>query len=372
MSGFDNGGAAPPPPPPPSAGGGGAIPQRGLGDILTTAFELYRANAAQADHDRRDRGRAAHVRARVAHEGALQTELRRRDNVQTFQDAQDFVNRCSGTHRPFLAARGDRLVHRGRRSSSSSSARSREAEPRRVLGRPVDVEASYRYAFSRLGGIDRARDLLIALAVFLGFFVFFIPAHHLRRLLRDGGAGVHHRTTRRGRRRCRDRGSSCEGIWWHTLRRDRGRRHHRRDRQRDPDRDRRKQLLPLRGSSPRSRQIITAPFVALVCVVLYIDLRVTARGAHRGSAGHAAGRRAGLTRVRSTERRSPSGGASCVSEGGGHRVWEPPRMTDIAALDPTTVRTRFPALARLAPDGRPYVWADAPGGSQWSTRRSRR
>ena len=39
-------------------------------------------------------------------------------------------------------------------------------------------------------------------------------------------------------------------------------------------------------------------------------------------------------------------------------------MTDVAALDPTTVRTRFPALARLAPDGRPYVWADAPGGSQ--------
>lgn len=34
------------------------------------------------------------------------------------------------------------------------------------------------------------------------------------------------------------------------------------------------------------------------------------------------------------------------------------------ALDPTTVRHRFPALARLAPDGRPYVWADAPGGSQ--------
>jgi cysteine desulfurase family protein (TIGR01976 family) len=33
-------------------------------------------------------------------------------------------------------------------------------------------------------------------------------------------------------------------------------------------------------------------------------------------------------------------------------------------LDPTTVRSRFPALARVAPDGRPYVWADAPGGSQ--------
>jgi cysteine desulfurase family protein (TIGR01976 family) len=38
-------------------------------------------------------------------------------------------------------------------------------------------------------------------------------------------------------------------------------------------------------------------------------------------------------------------------------------MSD-SRLDPTTVRARFPALARLAPDGRPYVWADAPGGSQ--------
>ncbi len=34
------------------------------------------------------------------------------------------------------------------------------------------------------------------------------------------------------------------------------------------------------------------------------------------------------------------------------------------AVDPTAIRSRFPALARLAPDGRPYVWADAPGGSQ--------
>ena len=33
-------------------------------------------------------------------------------------------------------------------------------------------------------------------------------------------------------------------------------------------------------------------------------------------------------------------------------------------LDVTALRGRFPALARVAPDGRPYVWADAPGGSQ--------
>ena len=46
-------------------------------------------------------------------------------------------------------------------------------------------------------------------------------------------------------------------------------------------------------------------------------------------------------------------------------VWEPwPMAATDTALDPTAVRHRFPALGRPAPDGRPYVWADAPGGSQ--------
>jgi cysteine desulfurase family protein (TIGR01976 family) len=34
------------------------------------------------------------------------------------------------------------------------------------------------------------------------------------------------------------------------------------------------------------------------------------------------------------------------------------------ALDVQALRARFPALARLGADGRPFVWADAPGGSQ--------
>ncbi len=34
------------------------------------------------------------------------------------------------------------------------------------------------------------------------------------------------------------------------------------------------------------------------------------------------------------------------------------------ALDPTAVRDRFPALARIGPNGLPFVFADAPGGSQ--------
>jgi cysteine desulfurase family protein (TIGR01976 family) len=35
-----------------------------------------------------------------------------------------------------------------------------------------------------------------------------------------------------------------------------------------------------------------------------------------------------------------------------------------ATFDVTVIRARFPALGRSAPDGRPFVWADAPGGSQ--------
>ncbi|HEX6845210.1 MAG TPA: cysteine desulfurase-like protein [Actinomycetota bacterium] len=34
------------------------------------------------------------------------------------------------------------------------------------------------------------------------------------------------------------------------------------------------------------------------------------------------------------------------------------------AFDVGVLRARFPSLGRLGPDGRPYVWADAPGGSQ--------
>ncbi|HEY7478501.1 MAG TPA: cysteine desulfurase-like protein [Actinomycetota bacterium] len=42
-------------------------------------------------------------------------------------------------------------------------------------------------------------------------------------------------------------------------------------------------------------------------------------------------------------------------------------MTELdrrTAYDVQAVRARFPALARTGADGRPYVWADAPGGSQ--------
>jgi cysteine desulfurase family protein (TIGR01976 family) len=47
-------------------------------------------------------------------------------------------------------------------------------------------------------------------------------------------------------------------------------------------------------------------------------------------------------------------------------LWEAPAMAapETTVFDVEAVRARFPALARTDADGRPYVWADAPGGSQ--------
>jgi hypothetical protein len=139
-----------------------------------------------------------------------------------------------------------------------------------VLGRPVDVDASYRYAFSRLGGLI-GLALLIALAVFLGFFVFFIGALIVAIFFaiampvfiieRTGAVDSMSRSWK-----------LVSGHWWHTfgviivasiiagivnaI------------------------LTAIGGSNfflswifSAIAQSITAPFVALVSVILYIDLR---------------------------------------------------------------------------------------------------
>ncbi len=272
MSGFDDGGMAPPPPPP-SAGGGGAIPQRGLGDILTTAFELYRANAAKLIQI------VAIVVIPLTFVLAFLTQVAFKQdcepgNIETFQDVQDFANRCTGTFGRslligalgwFIAIAIQQLVL-GAVTRGGAAA---------TLGREVDVNASYRYAFSRLGGLI-GLALLIGLVVGVGFILLIIPgiiflvflsvsvsAFIIERL------GVTESMSRSWR--------LVSGQWWHTLgvivvaaiiagvingi------------------------LTAIGGSNfflywifSSIGQIITAPFVALVNVLLYIDLRARHEG----------------------------------------------------------------------------------------------
>ena len=264
MSGFDNGGAAPPPPPPPSAGGGGAIPQRGLGDILTTAFELYRTNAAQLIKI------VAIVVVPLTFVLALLTQVAFKQNcdpndAQTFQDVSNCVS--SVGRYLFIGAIGAFIAVSIQQLILGSVTRGGAAA---VLGRPVDVESSYRYAFSRLGGLI-GLALLIALAVFLGFFVFLIGALIVGVFF--GVAVPVFIIERAGAVDSMSRSwKLVSGHWWHTfgviivaaiiasvvnsvLTRIGG------------------NNFFLSWIFSAIAQSITAPFVALVSVILYIDLR---------------------------------------------------------------------------------------------------
>ena len=273
MSGFDDGGMAPPPPPPPSAGGGGAIPQRGLGDILTAAWELYRANAAKLITI------VAIVVLPLTFILALVNTVAFKQtcdasNVETFQDVQDVVNRCTGGfgRSVFLGAIGWLIAVAIQQLILGAVTRGGAAA---VLGRPVDVDASYRYAFSRLGGLILLA-LLVGLAVFVGFFflvigalivgVFLAVATPVFIIERISPTEAMSRSWK-----------LVSGQWWHTLgvifvayliagvvngi------------------------LTAIGGSNfflywifSAIAQCLTAPFVALVAVILYIDLRARHEG----------------------------------------------------------------------------------------------
>ncbi|HLB40094.1 MAG TPA: hypothetical protein VJM84_06535 [Actinomycetota bacterium] len=273
MSGFDNGGAAPPPPPPPSAGGGGAIPQRGLGDILSTAFELYKANAAKLIQI------VAIVVVPLTFVLALLTKVALKQNctvedIQTFEDLQNFSNNCTvGVGRSlllsaiagFIAIAIQQLVQ-GAVTRGGAAA---------TLGRAVDVKASYRYALSRLWGLI-GLSLLIALVVGVGFILLIIPGVIFLVFLavavpafiieRTGATASMSRSWK-----------LVSGQWWHTL-----------------------GVIVVAGIIAgvvngiltaiggnnfflywvfsTIGQIITAPFVALVGIVLYVDLRARHEG----------------------------------------------------------------------------------------------
>jgi hypothetical protein len=280
MSDMSNIGGAPPPPPPPSAGGGGAIPQRGLGDILSTAFELYKTNAAQLIKI------VAIVVVPLTFVLALLTQVALKqnctaDDIQTVQDLQNLADRCTGTFGRslllgavawFIAVAIQQLVL-GAVTRGGAAA---------VLGRTVDVDGSYRYAFSRLGGLI-GLALLIALAVFVGFFVliigalivgvFFAVAVPAFIIERTGAVDSMSRSWKLVR-----------GQWWHTF-----------------------GVILVAGILAgivngiltaiggnnfflywifsTIGQIITAPFVALVGVLLYVDLRARHEGLTAGTLG---------------------------------------------------------------------------------------
>lgn len=156
----------PPPPPPPSGGGGGPLPSRGLGDILSTAFEVYKANAAKL----------AVIVAIVVVPLALlsslftnvvfdpTTRIVNVDGIQTLESASFFTVAIAGSI-GLVIAFVMAFVLQAALSRASAQA---------VIGDPVDPEASYRYGFRRFGSVLLV-SFLAGLIILVGLILLIIP-----------------------------------------------------------------------------------------------------------------------------------------------------------------------------------------------------
>jgi hypothetical protein len=164
-SGF---GAPPPPPPPPSAGGGGSIPHRGIGDIISTAFDIYKANATKLLTI------VAIVVVPLSFISAFltgvvfapdeETAVVFGEEITTISDqtlATAFLVLAIGIiFGLVINAVLQAAIMRGAALAS--------------VGDPLDVEASYRYGFRRLGSVILI-SVLVGLAVGVGLILLIIP-----------------------------------------------------------------------------------------------------------------------------------------------------------------------------------------------------
>jgi hypothetical protein len=168
----DNGGFAapppPPPPPPPSAGGGGALPPRSLGDILSTAFEVYKANAAKLI------GIVAIVVVPLALIESLITKVVFARDCVVLSGVTVSGKICepvSGFAVLIVVVVG--IIVPFVMSFVIQAAIARAAG-QATVGDPIDAEASYRWGFGHFGAVLLI-SLLAGLAILGGLILFIIP-----------------------------------------------------------------------------------------------------------------------------------------------------------------------------------------------------
>ena len=161
------GGPGLPPPPPMSGGPSGGIPPKRLGEILSAAFEIYRANAPKL----------LLLVALVVVPLTLVSVLVTNAIVDTGDiDVRGGELVVDDVGTSFLAALfagaigGLILVL----ISAVLQAATVRAAAQATIGDPVDVEASYRYGFRRLGSVILI-SILVGLIVGAGFILLIIP-----------------------------------------------------------------------------------------------------------------------------------------------------------------------------------------------------
>ncbi len=170
---MDNSGGftTPPPPPPPPGGEGGAggagLPPRGIGEILSTAFEIYKANAANLLMI------VAIVVVPLTFISAFLSGVVFAPETRTevILGQQVEVSSTSAAAALLVAAIAAVI---GVIISAVLQAAIMRGAAQGSIGDQVDVEASYRWGFARFGSVLLI-SILVGLAVFVGLILLIIP-----------------------------------------------------------------------------------------------------------------------------------------------------------------------------------------------------
>jgi hypothetical protein len=168
----DSGGFTTPPPPPPPPGGGGSsggggIAPRGLGDILSAAFDIYKNNAAGLLMI------VAVVVVPLTFISAFLTGVVFKGNEETVQIGTTTVTVTDRSF-AFVLIAGFIGVVVAVIISAVLQAATIRAAAQASLGEPVDIEASYKWGFGRFGSVLLI-SILVGLAVLGGLILLIIP-----------------------------------------------------------------------------------------------------------------------------------------------------------------------------------------------------
>jgi hypothetical protein len=260
------GGPTPPPPPPPpgTPQGPGSLRPRGLGEILSTAFDIYRNNAANLLLI------VAVVVVPLSFIGALLT--------QAFTSAEETTVEILGQPVTTVEPRSFFVILLAGLIAAAIGviiwaileAAILRGAAQATIGDPVDIEASYRWGLRRFGSVLLIA-LLVGLTVAVGFLLLIIPGIIFLVFLSVTIPALVIEN-QRGTDAMKRSWNLVSGNFWHAL----------------------AVILVaaiitgivggiigaiggdnwfVRWIFQAIAQIITAPFTALVSVVLYLDLR---------------------------------------------------------------------------------------------------
>ncbi|HEX5937783.1 MAG TPA: hypothetical protein VFZ75_08890 [Actinomycetota bacterium] len=161
------GGPGLPPPPPVSGGPSGSIPSKTLGEILSAAFDVYRANASKLLL------LVAIVVVPLTLVGVLVANAIVDANDIDVRGGELVVDEIGTSFLAalFAGAIGGLIAVL---ISAVLQAATVRAAAQATIGDPVDVEASYRYGFRRLWSVILI-SILVGLIVGAGFILLIVP-----------------------------------------------------------------------------------------------------------------------------------------------------------------------------------------------------